>query len=151
MLNNALQLKQILRDLFQSQKLAVLATHNKEQSHASLMAFAATNDLKHLIFATTRTTHKYANLIANSQVALLIDNRSNKEVDFHEAIAVTATGQACEVGVTERNRFLELYLAKHPHLEQFVASPACALFKLGVHKYSIVSRFQNVKELYPRE
>ena len=56
------QLKQALNRLLSTQKLAVLSTFGNEQPYASLIAFAAADDLKHIIFATTRATRKYANL-----------------------------------------------------------------------------------------
>ncbi|RJP65952.1 MAG: pyridoxamine 5'-phosphate oxidase family protein [Candidatus Abyssobacteria bacterium SURF_17] len=139
-----------MKELFASQKLAVLATHNEKQSYASLVAFASTADLKQLLFATTRATRKYANLAANPNVALLIDNRSNRETDFHKAVAATATGKTTEVGTRERTRLLKLYLGKHPHLREFVSSPNCALLKVKVDSYFVVNRFQNVMELRPR-
>jgi len=144
------KLKKQLKELFASQKLAVLATHNEKQSYASLVAFASTADLKQLLFATTRATRKYANLAANPNVALLIDNRSNRETDFHKAVAATATGKTTEVGTRERTRLLKLYLGKHPHLREFVSSPNCALLKVKVDSYFVVNRFQNVMELRPR-
>lgn len=90
------QLEGQVRDLFESQRLAVLSTHRGGQPYANLMAFVATEGLKHLVFATTRSTHKYANLEADTGVAVLVDSRSNREADFHSAIAVTATGRAQE-------------------------------------------------------
>lgn len=149
-MENASQLKKTLKDLFASQRLGVLATCGRRQPYSSLVAFAATNDLKYLVFATTRATRKYANLSTESRVALLVDNRSNKDTDFHRAIAVTALGKAEEAKESERDRFLKLYLAKHPYLEDFVMSPTCALLKISVDKYHMVSRFQNVMELHMR-
>ncbi len=81
---------------------------------------------------------------------MLVDNRSNQDSDFHRAIAVTALGTAEEVKESERDRFLRLYLAKHPYLEEFVNSPNCALLKVSVDRYHMVSRFQNVMELHMR-
>jgi hypothetical protein len=43
---------------------------------------------------------------------------------------------------------LNIYLAKHPHLKEFVSSPTCALIKVRVQKYYVVSKFQNVQELH---
>ncbi len=141
-------LKQTIADLFLGQNLAVLSSYGNKQPYASLVAFAATEDLKHIIFATTRSTRKYANLTSESQVALLIDNRSNEEKDFSYAIAVTALGMTEEVRDSERTSFLKLYLKKHPHLKEFVSSPSCALLKVTVQKYYVVNRFQNVQELH---
>lgn len=147
-MENARKLKRVVKNLFNSQRLGVLATYGEGQPYSSLVAFAATNDLKYLVFATTRATRKYANVSAESRVAMLVDNRSNQNSDFHSAIAVTALGNAEEVKESERNRFLRLYLAKHPYLEEFVNSPTCALLKVSVQKYHMASRFQNVMELH---
>ena len=86
--------------------------------------------------ATYRATRKYHNLEADPRVALLVDNRSNLPSDIEQAIAVTALGQAKEVRATEKNRFLKIYLARHPHLEKFVSSPECALIKVKVERHS---------------
>jgi nitroimidazol reductase NimA-like FMN-containing flavoprotein (pyridoxamine 5'-phosphate oxidase superfamily) len=144
------QLRKRLKDLFASQRLGVLATYGEGQPYSSLVAFAATNDLKYLVFATTRATRKYANLSAESRVAILVDNRSNQDTDFHRAIAVTALGKAEEIDEREKNQFLKLYLAKHPYLAEFVNAPTCALLKVSVDRYYMVSRFQNVMELHMR-
>ena len=147
-MNTIAQLKQTLNRLLSTQKLAVLSTFGNEQPYASLIAFAATDDLKHIIFATTRATRKYANLSSESKVALLIDNRTNREEDFSHAAAATALGRAEEVREPQRKSFLEIYIRKHPHLEEFVSSPSCALLTVRVDKYYVVSRFQNVQELH---
>lgn len=89
-LDKADGLESLLRDLFRFQRLAVLATQREGQPFTNLVAFAATDDLKHLAFATTRATRKYANLAADSQVAMLVDNRRNQISDFENAAAVTA-------------------------------------------------------------
>ncbi len=146
-MENADALESLLRDLFRSQRLAVLATQREGQPFANLVAFAATDDLRHLAFATTRTTRKYDNIAADSQVAMLVDNRRNQISDFENAAAVTAIGKAEEVGGEHRDRLLEVYLSKHPNLKGFAASPTCALIKVTVEKYDIVRRFQHVVEL----
>jgi nitroimidazol reductase NimA-like FMN-containing flavoprotein (pyridoxamine 5'-phosphate oxidase superfamily) len=140
-----------LRELFAHQRLAVLATQEEDgQPYANLMAFAVSDDLTTLLLVTGRATRKYANLCAESRVALLIDNRSHRTSDIHEAMAVTILGDAEEVSGAERDRLLPAYLAKHPHLEQFASSPSCALFRVDVRSYYLVRRFQEVTELHVR-
>ena len=141
-------LKEFLKDLFSSQRLAVLATQNRRQPYGNLVAFMATDDLKHLLFATTRATRKYANISRNPRIAMVVDNRSNQEADFHQAAAVTATGVVKEVEGPEKARFQKLYLSRHPYLKEFVSSPTCALLKMEVETYYVVNRFQNVMELH---
>ncbi|MBM3240854.1 pyridoxamine 5'-phosphate oxidase family protein [Candidatus Poribacteria bacterium] len=140
----------MLTDLFTSQRLAVLATHYKGQPYTSLVAFAATRDLKHLLFATKRNTRKYVNLTADARVALLIDDSANQTADFSNAIAVTAIGTAEEIEASERDRFIQLYLNKHRNLEEFVMSPECLLIKITVDTY-YVSKFQDVTEFHIKD
>ena len=137
----------LIRDLLESQRLAVLSTQDHGQPYSNLMAIAATDDLRHLLFATTRATRKYANLMADSRVAVLVDNRQNDVSDFAEAAALTALGKAWELQGAERQQFLKVYLEKHPNLEEFVTSPNCALLRIKVDKYIVVTRFQEVREI----
>ncbi len=139
-----------IQSLFTSQRLAVLATQDHGQPYSNLMAFAATPDLKHLVFATTRATRKYANLLADPRVSVLVDNRSNKPADFSRAAAVTVLGKAWELQGRERQDYLKIFLNKHPYLDEFTSSPTCALLKVTAEKYILVTRFQEVKELYLR-
>jgi nitroimidazol reductase NimA-like FMN-containing flavoprotein (pyridoxamine 5'-phosphate oxidase superfamily) len=137
----------LIRNLLESQRLAVLSTQDHGQPYCNLIAIAATEDLRYLLFATTRATRKYANLMADSRVAVLVDNRRNDPSDFAEAAALTALGKAWEVHGVERQQFLEVYLRKHPYLEEFAAAPTCALLRVKVEKYLVVTRFQEVKEI----
>ena len=147
-LKEELELEEVIRELFSSQRLAVLGTQRGGQPYANLVAFVASDDLKSIFFATARATRKYANIEADSRVTVLIDNRSNQEADFSKAAAVTATGRAQEVRDSERELVTAAYLAKHPMLEEFVRSPSCAMLKLQVETYYLVRRFQNVMELH---
>lgn len=91
--------------MFRTQKLAVLSTDDKGQPYRSLVAFVGSEDLKGILFATARTTRKFANILNNQKVALLINNSVNQEVDFHDAIALTVTGWAEEVTGSEKRRY----------------------------------------------
>ena len=140
-----------LEELFTNQTLAVLSTQNEGQPYASLVAFAASEDLKSLFFATTRATRKYANLSSEPRVAMLVDSRSNEVSDFRWAMAVTATGEAEEVEGKEKEGVSKIYLAKHPHLDDFISSPSCALLKIRVERYYVATRFQNVIEVHVKQ
>jgi len=137
-----------LMSLLMAQPLAVLASHNEGQPYGSLVAFAATQDLDYLIFSTTRSTRKFANLSADPRVAMVIDNRSNHPSDLRFAMAVTATGRAEEIQKHASADFLAIYLSKHPYLEDFVSSPSSALITIRVEVYYLVTRFQNVVEIH---
>lgn len=147
-MNDTDELAAQIKQLLTSQKFAVLSTGHGGQPYASLVAFAFSEDLKALYFATTRATRKYANLSGDARVALLIDSRTNSPADLYRAAAVTATGKAEEVTGGERGPIQTLYLKKHPELEQFLSSPTCGLFTVAVDIYFLVNRFQNVRELH---
>jgi len=140
--------RQILKRLLDTQSLAVLATRdNAGHPYCNLVAFASCDEMKSLLFATPRTTQKYKNLSFDTRVALLVDSRNNEESDFHDASAATALGTASELTGSEWEEKASLYLAKHPHLKEFVSSPTCALFRVTVETFYVVTRFQTVMKL----
>ena len=140
-------LRQKLRQLFTSQKLAVLATYGDHQPYCSLMAFAATDDLKYLILTTKRETHKFANIQHHPQVAALIDNRRNQVEDFQQALAVTALGEVTLPPPSDSKAFLDIYLFKHPYLRRFCQAPSCVLLAIKVERYLAVTNFRNFMSL----
>ena len=133
--------------LFKTQLQGVMATQQQEQPYTSLMGFAHTPDLRYLIFATYRDTQKHTNLLLNSAVSFLIDDRSNDPVDYQQAVAISVCGCAQAIPDAERAGFLASYLTKHPTLRDFVSSPDCALLRVAVSCYRVVSQFQAVELL----
>ncbi len=142
------EIKDEIRNLFVSRKLAVLSTHQNGQPYASLVAFAGRESLKEIFFITSRTTRKFLNLSADPRVAILINSSSNMESDFHKAVSVTAMGTAGEINGPEKDQILVQFLAKHPYLESFATSPTCALVGIAVTQYVLVKNFQQVMELH---
>ncbi len=139
-----------IHNLLSEQKLGALATHSQEEPWVSLIAFAATDNLDSIYFATPKTTRKYSNLVNDPRCSLLIDNRENLASDFNNSIAVTATGIVKEVHDPENSAGLQLFLKKHPYLETFTQSPSCAFICLQVKRYNLVRRFQEVTEYHPK-
>jgi nitroimidazol reductase NimA-like FMN-containing flavoprotein (pyridoxamine 5'-phosphate oxidase superfamily) len=140
-------LKQQIAELLRTQGIGVLATSFEGHPYTTLVAFAATDDLMDIFFATHRATRKYANLSRDARVTLLIDNRSNRARDFRDAVALTALGSAGEVAQEHRAELKQFFLTKHPQLREFVLAPTCALCRISVWRYSLVRRFQDVLEL----
>jgi nitroimidazol reductase NimA-like FMN-containing flavoprotein (pyridoxamine 5'-phosphate oxidase superfamily) len=141
--------RQLVQELLCSQRFAALSTDAETGPYASLIAFWAGDDLSRIVFATMRATRKFNYLVKRPEVALLFDNRSNRDIDVSEAMAVTATGSARELAdETTRAAAAGEYLAKHPHLASFVNSPGCALVQVDVDVYYVVTHFQSVVELH---
>jgi nitroimidazol reductase NimA-like FMN-containing flavoprotein (pyridoxamine 5'-phosphate oxidase superfamily) len=136
-----------LKDFFLTQRLTVLATQEPDHPYLSLMAYVLTDDLKYLIAATKRGTRKYSNIIKTPGVAFLVDNRMNQVGDFQKTLAITGIGTAEETEEPEKETLIVQFLETHPELDAFVRSPDCAIFKIKIDKYIIISRFQETEEL----
>ena len=150
MLADLKDVKNVLEDLLDSQPLAVLATQGDGQPYTNLVAFAFSQDLQSLFFATAQSTRKFANLSADPRISMLVDNRTNNPSDFRWAKAVTVTGKAEKIDKEKEVEIKEAYLGKHPHLKDFLDSPSCALIRIRVETYYLVTRFQEVMEIHVR-
>jgi len=139
----------IIRRLLVSQNLGVLATREPRSPYQSLLAFAVSRDLKHIYFATSENTRKYANLIRSPQVSMLFDNRADALGDFDRGVVVTALGRAEQVKAGAKKAVLSLFLRRHPGLDAFVHLPSCRIFQISVKTYIIVTEFQQVMTFEP--
>lgn len=139
--------RRVVREVLATQKFCVLATQGQGQPYGSLVAFAETDDLRQLVFATSRDTRKFSNLRSEPRVALVIDSRSNNNADLGEAVAITALGPAHEVAGGERERLVGVYLAKHPGLAEFVGSRGTAVCVVAIEDY-VVAGFSSVSKLH---
>lgn len=141
----------LLRGLLAKQSLAVLATRNGEQPYSSLVAFWAADDLRSLVFVTSRATTKYRNLLTEPRVSVLIDNRAHAAEDFARGAAVTAIGRTVTLAEEERARLLGPFVEKHPYLDAFARSPSTAMCRVAIATYYLVTRFQHVVEMDVRQ
>jgi len=139
--------RKIIADLLSAQKLGILATLGQAYPYQNIVAFAASGDLKNILFATRRSTSKYNNLKSRKRVAIFIDDRSNREADFQRATGITAIGSALELRGRVRDKFARLFLRKHPSLSEFLSASDCALFAIRVRSYYVVRHFQDVFEV----
>jgi nitroimidazol reductase NimA-like FMN-containing flavoprotein (pyridoxamine 5'-phosphate oxidase superfamily) len=141
---------ELIRRLLTEQPYAVLCTQSQSQPYGSLIAFAASDDLKTLVFSTPVTTRKYRLLTECAHVALLIDSRAASSADMMQIEAVTATGHAHVVPRgPEFARWAGLLTARHPHLAPFVKAESSALIRVEVVRYFHVHRFQEVRQWVP--
>lgn len=132
-----------LDDLLASQPLAVLATESGGRPYTNLIAFAADGRAR-VFFATTRSTRKWNYVTANHAVSVLVDDRTNRELDFHEAAAATGLGSAEVCAGAARTRGLDLLLRRHPHLVDFLTSPSTDILLVRITDWYVVERFQAV-------
>jgi nitroimidazol reductase NimA-like FMN-containing flavoprotein (pyridoxamine 5'-phosphate oxidase superfamily) len=138
--------------LLDEQQYGVLCTQGGGQPYGSLVAFASTDDLQSVVFATPVTTRKFRLLSDCDHVALLIDSRARSTEDMMAIEAVTATGRAARVQPgPEFERWANLLTSRHPHLAPFVKAPTSAVFLVTIYRYFHVSRFQEVRQWSPQD
>jgi heme iron utilization protein len=125
----------VIQSLLVRQKFAVICSLSDGQPYSNLVAFAETPDLRNLVFATSRDTAKYQNLLRDRRVSLLIDNRTNLPADFETAKALTALGKAFEIETDADQGHKELFLAKHANLAYFLNDKRTSLFLVKVSTY----------------
>ena len=136
--------EKILKNLFALQNFAVLATAADEIPYTNIVAFASSDNLRHLAFFTPVKTSKYERIQRNSHVSLFIDNRSNRAADITESIGVTVIGMAVDMDSEARDMLVHEFIKKHPGLKNFAESPESAMITVNVERYHIVSNFQDV-------
>jgi heme iron utilization protein len=145
-MSNPSEAKELLRQTVGTQRFAVLATLSNQQPYSNLVAFAVSDDLRQIVFATNRNTQKYRNILLNNNIALLIDNRNNNLSDFIEALAITALGVADELTGDESDKLVQSYLDKHPSLGEFLQRPDVAIIRVLVTDY-ILARFDGAERI----
>ena len=145
-MSNPSEAKELLRKVVRAQRFAVLATLSNQQPYSNLVAFAVSDDLRQIVFATNRDSQKYRNILLNDRVALLIDNRSNSQSDFTSALAITVIGIAGELTGEVRDDLVQSYLNMHTSLKEFLNKPDIAIISVLVTDY-IIARFDSVKRL----
>ena len=141
--------RDVLQQVVMSQRFAVLATQQNDQPYINLVAFAASDDLSSILFATSRNTQKYRNMQKNEKVAILIDSRRNEASDLTGALAITALGSASEVAKDRKDGPVKNYIDRHPSLKDFLSKPETAIISVKITDY-ILARFDRVERIYYR-
>ena len=130
------QPEQLLKDVISTQYFAVLNSLGEGLPYSNLVSFAITEDLRSLVFVTDRNTRKYRNITENSNISLLIDNRTNRPSDIKQAVAITVIGTAREE-LNDKSSLQAILIARHPQLKGFVNDPDSALIRVEVREYVI--------------
>lgn len=142
-----LEVKNRIKRVIQFQRIAVLGTSKDDEPYSCLVAFAITDDLEELIFATMRQRLKYRNIMANPRVALTIDDRDSNKSDFNDTTSITMIGTARDIRGDGREQYAALLLDRHPSLRDFVKTQQCAIISVLVNKIYIVSEFESVVKI----
>jgi nitroimidazol reductase NimA-like FMN-containing flavoprotein (pyridoxamine 5'-phosphate oxidase superfamily) len=128
-----------MMNVIKAQDMCVLATVDGEVPHCSLMAYVSDETCRKVYMITHRNTKKYANLLANPAVCLLIDTRLSAKRSSRETVqALTVNGTFELVRDEEaaglRNRFIEA----HPHLREFAQDDDAQVFAVKLQALQLL-------------
>ncbi len=117
--------------------MAVLATAQHGEPHASLMAYLPEDGGRRLYLATGTDSRKYRNITESMQVSLLIDTREDatcpEAMQPRAAIqALTVSGRISHPAEEETTRLVPRFLERHPHMQAFLAHPDTVLLCVDI-------------------
>jgi len=131
--------------MLRSNDFGVLATYGGEYPYTSLISINLSTDGRTLHFPTLRQTQKYANILHETRVSILLDTRERVAGDPGNAYALTVMGTACEIAAAKLSDARSEFLLRHPNLENFLSQPQTALIAVTPIKIILVRRFQEVQ------
>ncbi|WP_028829268.1 pyridoxamine 5'-phosphate oxidase family protein [Proteocatella sphenisci] len=147
----SIELVDDIRKLCESQPFAVLATQGKGITHASLISFSVSYDLKYIVFATPVNTGKFDFITAEENVSVLVDDRSLQQDSINQISALTIIGKGRVLSdQSDIVKWSEQLIKKHPNLNAFVKASTTSLILIEVEKHLYVKNFQEIKQWDPR-
>lgn len=130
------EMMKVLKD----EDMCVLATVAGGVPHCSLMAYITDEKCRKVYMVTHRKTKKYANLLANPAVCLLIDTRiSGTRFPRENVQALTVSGtfelvQEEELAAGLRSRFVKA----HPQLQEFAQASDAQVFAVKLRELQLL-------------
>lgn len=147
----SIELVDDIRKLCESQPFAVLATQGKGITHASLISFSVSYDLKYIVFATPVNTGKFDFITAEENVSVLVDDRSLQQDSINQISALTIIGKGKVLSdQSDIVKWSEQLTRKHPNLNAFVKAATTSVIIIEVEKYLYVKNFQEIRQWDPR-
>ena len=121
-----------------------MATEGDGQPYASLITITPLQGFRQIIFATYRNTRKFKNILHNGRVSVLIQGEDLIRINQQECFALTAFGQAQEVGINELEDVRFEHLNRHPDIESFMNSGDVAIISIKVEAFQVVRAIDDV-------
>jgi len=124
-------------DLLLAQELLVLATASQGVPHTSLMAYLAAPDGREVLMTTLSGTRKWANLAANPEVSLLVDER-RRAADAANLRALTVAGTFVPAQGEQERALLRRLAAARPLLGAIANAPQARIIRVRVRAFQLL-------------
>jgi len=129
-----------MKELVKTNDLCVLATVSEGRPHCSLMSYISDEDGHEIFLISNKTTKKYANLMENPVVSLLIDTREEEKGQrriYIKALTVSGEFQTIDDSV-KKGLIREKFLKRHPHLIDFLNDPGAEIFSIKTKSFQLL-------------
>lgn len=125
---------EIMKQIIRQNDLCVLATTDRDRPHSSLMSYVTDDECRHLYLVTSPHTTKFANLSANPNVSVLIDDReASSPEDRGRVRSLTITGKAAPVkDAGDKAVGLARLAALRPHLKPITGDPEVEVVEIKI-------------------
>jgi nitroimidazol reductase NimA-like FMN-containing flavoprotein (pyridoxamine 5'-phosphate oxidase superfamily) len=129
-----------MKDIVKVNDLCVLATVSEGRPHCSLMSYISDEDGHEIFLISHKKTKKYANLMENPTVSLLIDTREEEKGQRRIHIkALTVSGEFQTINDSVKKSLIrEKFLKKHPHLIDFLNDPDAEIFSIKTKSFQLL-------------
>jgi nitroimidazol reductase NimA-like FMN-containing flavoprotein (pyridoxamine 5'-phosphate oxidase superfamily) len=129
-----------MKELVKANDLCVLATVSEGRPHCSLMSYISDEEGREIFLISHKGTKKYANLIGNPRVSLLIDTREEEKGQRRIYIkALTVSGEFQTINDPVKKGFIrEKFLNRHPHLIDFLNDPGAEIFSIKTKSFQLL-------------
>ena len=134
-----------IQTILETARFAVLATQDCGQPHASLVAMTPIRANCSILFATYRSTRKFANLSRSNRVALFIGDQIANHSESESPSVLTTHGIASEAPLARHDELACKHAERHPQLAEMLDSMDCALVLVRITAYEIVQSIDQVR------
>ena len=134
-------MKNAVASLLKQQAQCVLATLGDKELALHLMAYAFSTDLDEIYLASLENTQKVKNMRDRPDVTCLWDNRTGKNSDHIEGLAMSGFGQARELTEQTERSALRLLLKRNATLKPLLLNPDVVIFAVHIGRYKWVESY----------
>ncbi|MDP3305098.1 MAG: pyridoxamine 5'-phosphate oxidase family protein [Erysipelotrichaceae bacterium] len=129
-----------VKEMLMNNSLCVLCTVSKDLPYCSLMTYVLSDDLKTVYMVTYRNSRKFRNLLENSKVSLLVDNRHKLVYPTDETVAsVTFEGVLKHLDPLETEIVRIQLVKRHDELKNILNTPDCVIFGIELKSFLLLN------------
>lgn len=129
-----------VKGILQENSLCVLCTAGGSHPHCSLMTYVLGDDLRMLYMVSVQKSRKYRNMLENSNVSVVVDNRQRLSFPSEDRIiSVTFEGIYQHLEQEERESACAHLVDAHVELNEILKSPDCVIFGIRLKSFLLLN------------